>query len=504
MFKISFRCTFLSDVVLNSQSATEGVQPSLSYVPGSNFLGMAARKLYCDEQLSEEQKRDIFHRGVVTFGDAHIEVKEHRAYKVPASWFYKKGKSFTDDEVYVHHKVPSKYLNKMIGDGTQLKQSREGYFICHAGKGKQVSINKQFSLKSAYDADKRKSKDSQMYGYEALEAGTRWQFTITSENREYLELMIDALKGDQQLGRSRTAQYGWVYISEIGSITEAKKHEDVTGVVSIYAASDWALVDRLSNPIYKPTLEIFNLPEGSEILWDKSQIRTRVYTLWNGKRATRDLSRMVIEKGSVLVVKTNGSWTDHPHRVGCFTSEGLGEYLVNPFFLDSCQNDMGLRDLDFVLDDEDKKNSCLPLHFVNQEAKKNTMLKSYLDRRKRRRDAAVIIQQVAMKFKRQHHGIYKEVSSSQWGSIRSYALSTNDKSELWNMLFKENGKKSSEVGYLVHGVVTQDLWEQRRRAVTLKKAIENSFDEYLPQEKTFNSEAVVKCVEKIAALMQKG
>lgn len=45
MRTINFKVTFLSDIVLNASSNTEGNIEILDYITGASFLGMVAKKL---------------------------------------------------------------------------------------------------------------------------------------------------------------------------------------------------------------------------------------------------------------------------------------------------------------------------------------------------------------------------------------------------------------------------------------------------------------------------
>ena len=76
---LNFRCTLLSDVVLNQKSATEGTNVTLDFIPGNCFLGIVAGTLY--NTLSKpEEKNLLFHSGKVRFGDAHPNLKIGRAH----------------------------------------------------------------------------------------------------------------------------------------------------------------------------------------------------------------------------------------------------------------------------------------------------------------------------------------------------------------------------------------------------------------------------------------
>ena len=64
----TFKCKLLSDMVLNLQSATEGRQQTLDFIPGNCFLGIVAKEY---EGKFKDNAFLIFHSGKVRFGDAH-------------------------------------------------------------------------------------------------------------------------------------------------------------------------------------------------------------------------------------------------------------------------------------------------------------------------------------------------------------------------------------------------------------------------------------------------
>ena len=58
MTTIKFKCTLLSDVILNQKAATDGPNKTLDFIPGSSFLGIAASRLY--SELEKKASWDIF------------------------------------------------------------------------------------------------------------------------------------------------------------------------------------------------------------------------------------------------------------------------------------------------------------------------------------------------------------------------------------------------------------------------------------------------------------
>jgi hypothetical protein len=79
-----YKCTLLSDVILTSMANTEGYKESLNYISGTKFMGIIAKKY---NNYTSQKKIDIFHNGIVHFGDAQPMIDEKETtFKVPFSW----------------------------------------------------------------------------------------------------------------------------------------------------------------------------------------------------------------------------------------------------------------------------------------------------------------------------------------------------------------------------------------------------------------------------------
>ena len=85
MRTINFKVTFLSDIVLNDSSNTEGNIETLDFITGSSFLGMVAKNY--DEFAKTFDTFDIFHSGKVRFGEATPYFENKTTYKVPFCFF---------------------------------------------------------------------------------------------------------------------------------------------------------------------------------------------------------------------------------------------------------------------------------------------------------------------------------------------------------------------------------------------------------------------------------
>ena len=313
MKRMKFECTLLSDIVLNQSSSSMGNQKSLDFIPGNNFLGIVAKALYKKES---EESLLLFHSGKVRFGDAHPSLGNIRGLKVPAAMYYPKLKK-PSEELYIHHGITNQEVLKNL----QLKQCRKGFYAFDNKLGKPIDTHKGFTIKSAYDSDKRRSEDGLMFGYEYLSKGLTLYFEIESDiEDEFINEQISkALIGEKLIGHSRTAEFGRVSIKKLDGNGEYK---DVTSnatpdtikvdgkeekCVVIYADARLIFLNENGEPTYQPSVNSLLGKKGKDkvgdIVWEKSQIRTFQYAPWNGKRQSYDTDRCGVEKGSVFVVR---------------------------------------------------------------------------------------------------------------------------------------------------------------------------------------------------------
>jgi len=391
MQELRFEVEFLSDIVLPATSNTEGKIDDLDFIPGSNFLGMVAR-----EYGSFSDSFAVFHSGKVRFGDAFLVHNGNLTYKMPLSFFHEK----LDDSVIVNH-----HLIKDFSKFTQLKQKRKGFITKDL---EEVSIEYSYAQKSAYDKGHRRSKEGAMYGYNAMPKGLIFQFVVKYENvnKTDIEKLKNTLTGKQRLGRSKSSQYGLVEIREIDSlahkvgVSTSDAHE-----VCIYVKSRLALVDENGYP----TFDLKYLADGlrdENIVWEKSQIRTSTYTPYNSAMKTKTYERMVINPGSVIVLRDIDDETIQKLKngVGVYLSEGFGELLINPAFL--------LNELFSFYKSKDKQNNQKQPEITDDTVK-------FLKAREDRKYAELKLLDSVQEFITKNRTLYKNIKNSQWGTIRS-------------------------------------------------------------------------------------
>lgn len=464
MNPLQFKCTLLSDVIINQKSATEGSQATLDFIPGSNFLGIAASALYKDEVLDNEARLLIFHSGKVRFGDAHPASEKTRALRVPASMYYPKLKKPTDG-CYIHHY----YAEDDKGDSIQLKQCREDFYAFNTKEhyGLEANVLKSFAIKSAYDRDKRRSKDEQMYGYQSIDKGTEFFFEVSFANSEaegYEELLRSVLEGVKHVGRSRTAQYGLVKIEaadfenmESTSDLCRIKQDGITKTCAIvYADSRLIFLDEYGLPTFRPSAKDLGFEDGT-IVWEKSQLRTFQYAPWNYKRQARDADRCGIEKGSVFVVETKTSPLASAY-VGCYQNEGFGRVIYNPSFLEANQNGSAIYELRKKQSPSETDPDSLKQDF--SESTPNSLIEYLVRQEKEEINLNAIYQSVddfVDDFRKDNLSFFSDDEfSSQWGTIRSLATTAKNAEDLAAKLY------DGENAYLTHGVAS-DKWQERGR-----------------------------------------
>lgn len=436
MKTLKFSCRLLSDVILNQKAATEGPNSTLDFIPGSCFLGIAA-KHYDD---FGDKALEIFHSGKVRFGDAHPSISNTRSLKVPANMFHPKLDS--DHSEYYINPDDSSFLSK------QLKQCRQGFYDFSNTNALLVNTPTSFSIKSAYNRDLRRSEDEKMFGYQSLRRGMTFLFSVNIDNDSLSSDIESSLNGIHQIGRSRTAQYGLVLIepfdfNEIPS--QPSQHE-----VSIYADGRLIFMDDYGLPTFCPKPSDLGIDDPhAEILWHKSQIRTFQYAPWNYKRQSFDTDRCGIEKGSVIVLKSE-SCPSQSQYVGRYINEGFGKVIYNPAFLNADPNGRAMFTL--CKDNNDHINANQD-NTSNPSSTLQSPLIGFLLQQSVKEKQELNTYESVNDWIDKHKSLFKgkEKFASQWGAIRSIAMSTDNAKDI----------QSKICHYIDHGIKKDD-WQGKR------------------------------------------
>lgn len=446
MKTLKYKCTLLSDIILTQNAGTKTQQGTLDFIPGNAFLGIAASKLY--GTLSQEESLEMFHSGHVRFGDAHPLSGNIRSLRIPAVYYYKKGENIFDDGAYIMY-------NWNPGDA-QSKQCRSGFYTFDNDSAIEIKTDKSVAIKSAYDRDKRRSKDEQMYSYESLRKGLELGFEVEIDNDSYEKAINEALIGKRHIGHSKTSQYGLVEITaDEEFVTFNSRDAGTEEFATVYADGRLIFIDKDSGmTTFQPTAEDLGFESNAEaeIDWEKSQIRTFQYAPWNAKRQNPDTDRCGIEKGSVFVVKLKkGTHSPSDSRyIGAYQCEGFGKVIYNPAFLDSDED--GRVPITFTKSEADKgtrsEDIFIPANSLNTcllQVLKSRMLSDHQNENYK------IVNDMVGKLLRtfKKNG---EQFASQWGYIRNLAERSSDLSKFYDDLQE----------YLNHGVA-KDKWEFKKQ-----------------------------------------
>jgi hypothetical protein len=466
MRELRFEITFKSPIILQASSNTQGKMSSLDFIPGSAFLGMVASRY---NEFSDPFK--IFHSGAVKFCDAAPIKDGKEFFKIPLSYFHEK---LDGSKIYNHHLLSREESEKF----TQLKQMRSGYIN---DEKKKLSLDRDFSQKSAYDKNKRRSMDSQMYGYEAFRAGMKWRFSVKFDanvSEDDISRAKETLERSTRLGKSKSAEYGAVEIKFIGENTdEIRSFTPPEGYTFIYAKSRLALVDENGNPSYDVKYILPNLDD-DKVKYEKTQIRISNFTPYNGARSTKDYERACINKGSVIALKNLSveQIAALKNGVGAYLSEGFGEVLINPWFLNG--GDAKNNPIEFQKEAETEHST--------KEIPIQSDLAKFLKQKQTTKDQALEITERVADFIKSHKDKFSKISKSQWGAIRSICrdVATNDsvlddkEAKISNQTTEEKDENiADQVSKFIRNGVRKANWDCEKETgngYVLLKAIKES------------------------------
>ncbi len=478
MKKLQFRCKLLSDVILSQKAATEGSQETLDFIPGSVFLGIAAVEY---DKYSPQEQAALFHSGNVRFGDAHPAVTQDkvRSLHIPAALYYPKltGLFSSCYLSYLHNRK-----EEDAGKPLQLKQCRHGFFTFSDDYMTEVSLSKSFAVKSAYNRELRRSDDSKMYGYESLDKGAEFLFSVECDDDNMATKIAEVLSGVKHIGRSRTAQYGLAKITpcDYKEMESAASTFSLNGdeCITVYADGRLIFLDAAGEPTYTPTANDLGFGEDAEILWDKCQLRTFQYAPWNGKRQTRDTDRTGLEKGSVFVVRLNDGKLPAalPTHVGCYRNEGFGKVVYGWNLLQKASNN-GRLNLHV-------KKAAQPT-FTEKASPVHTPLLSYLGRKQKEKEASSYIYGEVNGFVKHNGRLFPtDKFKSQWGAIRNIAIQCISYDKIVHELFDKTETVprkptptdrrtdvTSPTAFLTHGVAAAK-WKERGRIKVLRDFVD--------------------------------
>lgn len=416
MIRKNYTIQLEEDAVISRIGAAESAHQSLDYIPGSVWIGVLADKMNFDPQWALS--------GKIRFHNAYpLVVSGEASWPAPFSYHQIKGKNFTE-------KLINK-LDRKSDEGQQLEQVRKGFVTSN---GKFAKMKPRSQTKTSIDRDKYGSaKESILFEYESVPAGTRFLLTIDADDemKEFIDKIHESLNGKKVLiGRSRSAEYGKVTVENVKKDYPVPTPNLRENNLFVYFASD-AQIMKNGVPVLSPEPEDLGLPE-AEIDEQRTYVRTRTYSPWNSEYNCRMTERQVICAGSVITLKmpepfneeTLNSWQNKlSGGIGAFRVEGLGRVFLNPSFIAEAPGKL----------EEMQCYSDVRLNEKEKVAKPSTTLAKYLTK-KYDRD---FIDSEALKTGRtwaaDFQGLTKILdkdksspSSSQWSQIRGFASTNED------------------------------------------------------------------------------
>lgn len=330
-----------SEAIFTKDSASIGVPETLDAPPGATLLGAAAARLY--RELGDCAFA-AFQLGGLRFSDALPLVGGACALPTPLSWHKPKV-----DEPNGHKAVVVDLAVADRENGVQYTQQR-GQRVVVGPRGERLAstVLTRSSMRTAVDEGGR-AREGLLYGFAAVPAGQRYLTQVIGEDAALVEKAVTAmLAAPLRLGRSRNAEYGVVTATRAASTPWPRPGEHRRGEpLRLLCLSDLALRDPISGaPKLLPDAAALGVPTGFTLDLDRSFLRTRSYTPWNGHRRRPDLTRDVIVAGSVLVFNTAGALSpDEAARllagVGEHTGAGLGRLFSQPALLNRAQFSLG-------------------------------------------------------------------------------------------------------------------------------------------------------------------
>ena len=326
-----------------------------------------------------------------------------------------------------------------------------------------------------------------MYGYFSFPKDSKWFFYVDTKVG-YAEEIKQALTfGKKRIGRSRSAEYGLVDISFVTEVVEKENIQIKGKELLIYAESNLCFYDIYGQNTLQPTIEQLNLPADSIVVWDKSQIRTRKYQTWNGKRYNRDADRMIIEKGSVFFIELKSELNSEVFNngIGSHKNEGFGQILLNPEFL--------ISDTEIFSDKFEEQKDYINSKYPILKGLKDDLLQNYLEGQEAENKREIDIDKLVNSFKSKNEDIYNGITASQWGQVRNYAKHAANETVLKKLLFLDG------TGYFKHGQ-SESKWRAKSRSSRLEAFI---FGETNSPSAIVPEGSKIEFTQKLAAEMGK-
>jgi CRISPR-associated protein Csx10 len=308
----------LDPLITSSSSATAGISDVLPYLPGAMLLGATAARGYANG-LEKDRAFELFHSGAVKFCDGlPLDEGGNIGLPGPLSLHYPKEKD--------------PWINLVDFSGEDRKIGYEQLRGKAVGaNGKAIPVKTSATLRTAIDRSTGRAAQSQLFGYQMLDAGQYFHAAIEAESKESLDQVIYYLLGEGQtsvklfLGRSKSGEFGRVRISLCDALQLCPKGKNSQHAY-LWCLSDLWAYDDFGQSNIAPDAAFFG--SSGTIDWSRSFTRNRRFSPYNAHWRKRGVERELIHRGSVFVIE-NGSFETGVYWFGAGQEMGYGQILVS-------------------------------------------------------------------------------------------------------------------------------------------------------------------------------
>jgi CRISPR-associated protein Csx10 len=209
---VEFDVELKRPLVLPDRAAGDWVTTTLSYLPGSALLGACATRLLastrCDDASIDERFRRLFLDGSVRWLNAYPLDGEVRALPAPRSWRIDDPESPSAHVLDLAHPDAHERLED-AEPGAWKPLPVATFEVVGAERVRLLRPGTTARLHHERQREAGRSKDGELFVYDALDAGQRFRSAVLCESGTDAEIVRGLLEGAVlDLGRSRTATYG--------------------------------------------------------------------------------------------------------------------------------------------------------------------------------------------------------------------------------------------------------------------------------------------------------
>jgi len=321
----------LTDACFAASNRTTGGGATLDFIPGRVLWGAAATRGY--KHLPEAEAFRLFQQGAVRFLDAVPTRAGVRAWPTPRSWHVRK------------RSAEGKVRNLAAGPAPEGWQPEPLPADWRMAAGEVVVVPRPYSLRTAVQAGGR-ARTGMLFGMEMLPAGTVFFAQVEGAEQDVEQVVVLLREAELRLGRSRGAELGRARLVDAaaGQGELPRSHAKEGREVRLLCVSRLCLRDPDTGmPTFAPRPALFGLPEGWELVLERSFVRTQRFSPFNVFRGRPELERQCLTPGSVLTfragpqaaaVDLDSVASRTAGGVGLYVNEGHGEVVVQPEWLE--------------------------------------------------------------------------------------------------------------------------------------------------------------------------